>query len=105
MEEMKIDFNELQQQQEETIKKEGKYGEVKIIIGRGIMENPEQQVCNIQLNGISTKEVAIMIVTLKSVMKKLIETYPMAGILASTMEAKGICYDGKTNEVNGIIEV
>ena len=100
MEDIKIDFEELQKQQEKEIKKTGKYIEIKYLAGKGI-KNP---ICNIKINGCSTVQLAETLTTLKVIMKKIIETDPMAGILASSMGARGICYDENTKE-SGIIDV
>lgn len=101
MEDIKIDLEELEKQQEIKIKESGHYIEIKLVMG----EETKEPICRLNIHGASTIKTAEAITSLKVLIKKMIETNPMAGVIAGTMGAKGICIDGKTNKVDEIIEI
>ena len=79
---MEIDFNELQKQRKEEILKSGKYCKAEIIIGK--CDN--MPIAHIEVEKVSSKEVALLMGTMKEMIVSLAKKDPAAYYIFQNMK-------------------
>lgn len=79
---MEIDFNELQKQRKEEIIKSGNYCKAEIVIGK----NENMPIAQIEVEKISSKEVALLMGTMKEMIVALAKKDPAAYYIFQNMQ-------------------
>lgn len=86
---MKIDILECEKQRRESILKSGKYARMEIIVP--VAE--EAPVIKVEVQGVSSKEIALLLATVKPTVAAIIEKDPLAGLIATRIDVEGMVYN------------
>lgn len=83
---MQVDYKELNKQRKEQILKDGKYCSAEIIIG----SKEENPIMEIKLKNVGSKEVAILMLTMKEAIVALVKKDPVAYCIFQNSKADAL---------------